>query len=267
MSDIVPRDDIPLKQCNKCLNFYPATLAYFHMGRRYKMGLVPQCKKCKGKGTNFGKVVPPKEYRPDEKQCSTCKNWFPQSTDFFNRDKSRPDGFNLSCKECLLKDRQKRQDKIDQYQKAYRINNHEAVLERQRKRWDQNREKNNARTRERYREHREERLQYVQRYKATHRDRYNVLSRNRDARKREAPGTYNLEEVRQQYDRQKGKCYYCHTKVKWGEHSVDHTYPLSRASGDAPINSIDYLVITCRTCNNKKSNKYPWEWPEGGRLL
>jgi 5-methylcytosine-specific restriction endonuclease McrA len=32
-------------------------------------------------------------------------------------------------------------------------------------------------------------------------------------------------------------------------------------------NSPDNLVIACQVCNNRKYNKLPHEWIEGGRLL
>jgi hypothetical protein len=35
---------------------------------------------------------------------------------------------------------------------------------------------------------------------------------------------------------------------------------------DIPANSIDYLVLSCPTCNLSKGDKFPWEWLDGGRL-
>jgi 5-methylcytosine-specific restriction endonuclease McrA len=91
-----------------------------------------------------------------------------------------------------------------------------------------------------------------------------VLNRNRYARQKSTPGTHTEQEIRDQYKRQHGKCYYCQGKVKWEEKHVEHTFPLSR---EGARNSIDHLVIACMPCNLSKKDKYPWEWPEGGRLL
>lgn len=61
-------------------------------------------------------------------------------------------------------------------------------------------------------------------------------------------------------------CYYCNNR---GTRSngpdghpwhLDHTAPYSRSATDD-------LVRACRTCNLRKHDKYPHEWPEGGRLL
>jgi len=112
--------------------------------------------------------------------------------------------------------------------------------------------------------HKEEKRQYYQ----THKAEYNARDRNRSARKRAVAGKHTPKQIHEQYDRQKGKCYYCRKKVKWGDHHVDHTFPLSRVVGtDIPANDISYLVITCAHCNESKGAKFPWEWPEGGRLL
>lgn len=44
---------------------------------------------------------------------------------------------------------------------------------------------------------------------------------------------------------------------------VDHVVPLVKGGSNGP----DNLVIACSTCNLRKNDKLPHEWPEGGRLL
>jgi CRISPR/Cas system Type II protein with McrA/HNH and RuvC-like nuclease domain len=104
------------------------------------------------------------------------------------------------------------------------------------------------------------------------RERLRVYSHNRRAIKKAIPGTYTSAQIQDQLKRQKHKCYYCHKrfqKIKDKHiYHIEHTFPLSRVAGtDIPANSIDYLVLACPHCNHSKSDKFPWEWAEGGRLL
>jgi len=102
-------------------------------------------------------------------------------------------------------------------------------------------------------------------------ERYRQHSLHRIARKKAIPGTYTPQQIEDLLKRQRHKCYYCATKFEKRNgkyiYHIDHTFPLSRVSSDIPANDISYLVLTCPTCNVRKSNKFPWEWPEGGRLL
>ncbi len=81
-------------------------------------------------------------------------------------------------------------------------------------------------------------------------------------------GAHTGQQIQEQLKRQRCRCYYCQAKFERRYiYHVDHTFPISRASGDDPINDISYLVLACPTCNLKKNDKFPWEFPEGGRLL
>lgn len=92
------------------------------------------------------------------------------------------------------------------------------------------------------------------------------------SRKRAVQGTHTAQQIRDLLISQHHHCYYCGGKFarvngKYIYH-VDHTFPLSRVAGtDIPANNIDYLVLACPLCNDRKGDKYPWEFPEGGRLL
>lgn len=291
MDTIIPQDDTPYKQCNACFNSYPATLAYFHKGSRYnKMGLSTKCKRCKGKGTNFGKIRGPKEHRLDEKECSRCNKWLPKNTDYFNVDNGRKDRLNPACKECLYEDRVKRKDKIDRQQEAYKINNRERLVERERARDKRDRKKRREQARQSYQRHKGKRKAYVHQYRIEHPEECKAYGRQhyhlhkeqyyahvtaRKARKRAVKGSYTPEQIQDQLKRQKYRCYYgaCgHAKFKKVngryQYHIEHTYPLSRVVGsDIPANDIGYLVLACPACNLSKGDKFPWEWASGGRLL
>ncbi|SRR6266568_1687285 len=123
------------------------------------------------------------------------------------------------------------------------------------------------------------------RHRIWNRNRYNshpevqkqslTYSRNRKSRKKSIAGTHTIEQIAEQLKRQRYRCYYAacgfakFPKVngKYVYH-IDHTFPLSRVSGTSiPANDISYLVLACPSCNLSKKDKFPWEWPEGGRLL
>ncbi len=99
--------------------------------------------------------------------------------------------------------------------------------------------------------------------------------RNRKARKKLVLGSHSPAQIRDMLQRHRYRCYFCRTKLRkdskksYGyDFHVEHTFPLSRVAGtDIPANDISYLVPACPTCNSKKKDKSPWEWPEGGRLL
>lgn len=98
--------------------------------------------------------------------------------------------------------------------------------------------------------------------KALHPEKIRAIERRRRAREQGAAGTHTSDDIDAQLKHQKGRCYYCGEKVSNDFH-IDHVIPLSRGGTDSP----DNLVITCPTCNLRKSSKLPHEWAEGGRLL
>jgi 5-methylcytosine-specific restriction endonuclease McrA len=73
------------------------------------------------------------------------------------------------------------------------------------------------------------------------------------------PGIHTAADIKAQYSRQNGKCFYCEQKVD--KYHVDHVIPLSAGGSNGPEN----IVIACPACNMKKSNKHPMDFC--GRLL
>ncbi len=98
------------------------------------------------------------------------------------------------------------------------------------------------------------------------------IEANRRARKKSIPGTHTLEQIHDLLKRQRYRCYYCKNKFKRinGNYSfeIEHTFPVKRVAGTAiPANDISYIVLACKPCNASKGSRFPWEYPEGGRLL
>ena len=123
-------------------------------------------------------------------------------------------------------------------------------------------EKAKARHAAYYASHKEEAKARDAAWRAAHPEEAASQSRRRRARKRQAEGTHTASDIKDQYTRQKGKCFWCGGRVGKQYH-VDHVVPLSRGGGDGP----DNLVIACAACNLQKGDKLPHEWAKGGRLL
>lgn len=58
-----------------------------------------------------------------------------------------------------------------------------------------------------------------------------------------------------------GRCRYCGTEIIPGMESIDHIHPTARGGDQHVLN----LALTCRTCNQMKSDWTPEEWVK--RLL
>lgn len=266
--------DIPLKRCTKCGEEHPATQEHFHVGRgRY--GFQPRCKKCRST-----RKTPLPEPVPDGyKRCSQCEQVL--SVGNFSQDKRNLSGIRGACKTCLNKQAN-----------LYRHEHHEEIVKRQ----AQGYQKHKGKIRERHKQycqknkevirmmhvqyqqkHKEEISKYQAQYRHTERGNYirRAAHQRRRAHKRTATGTFTSEQIQEQLKRQRYRCYYAACGyAKFEKHNgkyryhIDHTFPLSRVSNtDIPANDMGYLVLACPSCNTQKRDKFPWEWPEGGRLL
>src|SRR5260221_2923627 len=208
-----------MRQCGKCKGIFPATTEYFHSDKGRKYGVAHMCKKCRGiirHDTWFAKH--PVKVIPDGyKECNSCKQLKPATKECFCANKRTYDGLRPQCKICDAKYREAHVKEKSLNWAAYYASNAERI--------------------------KQQALGDIERNRTRH--------RNRKAREKAVPGTHTPQEIRQQYDRQKHKCYYCRSKVKRGEHHVDHTFPVSR---EGASNDISYLVITCKPCNLKKGS-------------
>lgn len=79
----------------------------------------------------------------------------------------------------------------------------------------------------------------------------------------EQQGKIRPKEVRELYLKQGAKCYWCGDDISKQYH-IDHYEPLSKGGE----HTIENIVLSCPTCNMKKSNKSPYEYANSiGRLL
>lgn len=103
--------------------------------------------------------------------------------------------------------------------------------------------------------HREERAAYNATYEDAHPGRKLASWHRYKARKTGNGGTHAAADVRAQYKRQKGRCFYCDEKVGKKYH-VDHVTPLVKKGSNGPEN----LVISCPTCNLSKGAQHPMDF-------
>lgn len=73
------------------------------------------------------------------------------------------------------------------------------------------------------------------------------FSHIRRARECNAEGQFSLEEVKELFGRQDGRCAYCKTSIADG-YQIDHVIALARGG----TNWIDNIALACTTCNRRK---------------
>lgn len=216
-----------------------------------------------------------------QKCCTKCRERFPATPQFFQRDKHTSDGLRPDCKVCRAQWNAERREEKRAYNRAYyhdHPENRDRIIAQQREYRKDPEVKAQKYAYNNQPDQREYRRLYLKEYnhrpdiKERDREAKEIAKKNRRAHQKAIAGSYTLAQIEDLLNRQKHKCYYCSRKFEKrnGKHvyHIDHTFPIDRVVGtDIPANDISYLVLACPSCNHKKSNKFPWEWPEGGRLL
>lgn len=211
------------------------------------------------------------------KLCSRCGEEKPATADYFHRNKQQRGGLHIHCKSCVNEYVRKYHQEHKQEAREYREANKEklkaarrvrdlAKKERKQRTIIGNRDRALERTKERQREYRDTHKQYERerkhRWFLENREKSRAAFQRRRAIKLGAQGNHTVDDVRTQYQAQRGTCYYCKAKVGENYH-VDHVIPLSRGGSNGPEN----IVIACPFCNLSKRDRLPHEWAQGGRLI
>lgn len=216
------------------------------------------------------------------KTCSQCGVTYPASPEFFSRRKRSSDGLVAYCKECQRKSA-----------KAYRASHPDGGARW--KAWDANNPERSsaakaswiASNKERYRElqnqwaarnpekvrafNKATRLKSASKirahnkaWRAANPDRVAAIHLNRRARKSSADGRISSADIELIFDKQKGRCSICLTRITRKSMHRDHIVPLARGGSNWPTN----FQLTCKSCNLRKGHKDPFEFANlEGRLL
>jgi len=157
---------------------------------------------------------------------------------------SNPEAFKASLKRYQAKHR----DRIAVQRAEHYRANREEILRRDRE----------------YREaNREQRREMTKRWRRENPEKARVASRNKKAVRRAAEGRHTASDIDAIRTAQKGRCAYCRTSLKTGEH-VDHIIALAKGGTNWPSN----LQLLCPPCNMAKHDKDPVDFAqERGFLL
>lgn len=248
-----PHHTTPTKICTKCGESKPATTEYFNRHKNCKGGLATYCKNC------LTQVA--REYRIANRDTIAQKrraSYLAKSDEIKLRAKEYREANAERVREQDRRWRESNADHLRQRRKAYYAENRSLLIQYA----SEYREANRKRLADNARIYRKQNAKVIRARSKANALMTRAKNMQRRARKMKAEGKYTAKDIRLQYERQKGRCYWCGVKVGKKYH-VDHVIPLSRGGTNWPEN----LVVACPTCNCSKGGKLPHEWPEGGRLL
>lgn len=189
------------------------------------------------------------------KECSKCGIEKPLQE--FTKDRTKPDGYYSSCRECKKSQYQswaKNKTDEDRQRLAASVRayfaRHPEKRAQMRQAWsEQNRERINARNR--------------QKYHGGERERFLGYAHRRRARLRGAPGSYAPADIDRLFFMQRGRCAICRKALNKSFHR-DHIVPITRGGA----NDAENIQLLCILCNSRKSDKDPVEYMQSiGRLL
>lgn len=184
---------------------------------------------------------------PLSKHCTRCNRDLPASREYFHADKSKRDGLNLYCKDCMKAYGDKRKQANPEYFREYSRTQGKAY---------RNSEKGKRLAKERVKNNREKVMASQQKWRVNNPEMARAINLRAVARRAGAEGRHNGRDIIELYDMQDRRCGYCGMPIIGLDYQVDHIVPLSRGGSDWPEN----LLIACQTCNGNKATKTLEEW-------
>ncbi len=180
-----------------------------------------------------------------EEQCTTCRQFFPATFEYFPPQKRRRGTYlHSQCRPCHRLNGAKYRE---QHPEESRAASRQYYVK-------------NPTYRSEYRHKNRAQMQgYCRTYSKRHPGKIAAKSRNRRARVRQSSGSHTAEDIQIQYQAQAGRCWWCGKKLK--RYHVDHRVPIAKGGTNDPAN----LCLACPSCNARKSDKLPGEF--NGRLL
>lgn len=185
----------------------------------------------------FPEIIP-------QKRCTKCGQVFPKTIEYFYWEKGGY--FKANCKVCdRAKSAKYRQDHLEQTRQTVR-DWRKVNQDYDRNRYDKNPVKKRA-ANKRWRDNNPLQAQ--------------VRHKRRKAIKKNAIGTYTVNDIQELYRDQEGRCAYCGISIYPdipNDIHLDHVIPI--VSGGS--NHIDNLVLSCEFCNLSKKDRPLKKWLE-----
>ena len=226
---------------------------------------------------------------PTRRACNLCHQEFPRTAEFWNKQPRRADGLDETCKTCAKKRARDwyitNKERATAQRLGYRQENRDAVLAAKLRHRAANRDRINAQQRAAHAANPQKKRAKAKRYRLDHPDEVAAkkradylanaevlkqrgrdwaknnpervklrIARRRSAQKN-APGHFTKADLAAQFEKQEGKCFYCHEDLQ-GVGTIDHYVPLSKGGTNWPCN----IVLACWPCNNRKRAKLPSEF-------
>ena len=198
------------------------------------------------------------------KTCSKCKEQYPATTEYFNKEPRIKSGLRSTCRECSKK-YHKQHDKnryFTEQQKINRaiyihdriVNNHDMFKERWKAYREINRDKIALTKQEYYINNKEHIKQIGLQYRASNEDYRHKNSMRKQLRRDLTKGSaYTLKQWTECKNYFNNRCAYCGREEPLHK---DHVMPFIRG-GEFSINNI---VPSCQRCNSSKHDKNVFEW-------
>lgn len=207
------------------------------------------------------------------KICTKCGEELPATGEYFPLGKVTGVP-NSPCRKCradrLREWREANKEHVKEYAKQYQANHRPEKRARDKvyrethrdtflacmRRWyEQNKEYAQQQNKEWAAANEDKMRQYKRDWNKRNPDYCRMNARLRHARKRTNGGVLTQEDVKGQYIRQNGKCFYCGKKLN-DEYHIDHVTPVALGGTTSPEN----IVVTCPKCNFKKNSKHPMDF-------
>ena len=188
------------------------------------------------------------------KRCARCKQIKP--VDNFGKCRSRKDGLQPYCKECIaMVDREyytKNHERINTRNAKWRKDNPEKAKVSSAKWREENAVHVKVYSKRYYIEHKEEAAAYHAKLMLESPEKEVLARLHRHARKYNVPGSITIEQLFARWEFYGGRCYICGKLAE----AVDHVIPLSVGGPNWPAN----LRPICAYCNSVKGATWPYDF-------